>query len=118
MNLADFLLMKNGNTVKPDADIFDILLAKKLGDTGVVTTITGNPLSFLCKKAQTAIGTKITMNPIQDLNGYDYPWPAGGNKNLFNKDDSNMLFNGYIVSSDSILRYASSSTNTYMLKHS
>ena len=27
-----------------------------------------------------------SVNPVQDLHGYDYPWPAGGGKNLFNKD--------------------------------
>ena len=81
MNLADFLLMKNGNTVKPDADLFDILLAKKLGGAGVITTLVGNPLNFLTRKAQKAISTKLTMSPIQDLHGYDNPWPAGGGKN-------------------------------------
>ena len=24
----------------------------------------------------------IDINPVQDLNGYEYPWPGGGNKNL------------------------------------
>lgn len=24
----------------------------------------------------------IDIKPVQDLNGYEYPWPAGGNKNL------------------------------------
>lgn len=26
---------------------------------------------------------EVSMSPIQDLNGYDSPWPAGGGKNLF-----------------------------------
>lgn len=26
----------------------------------------------------------VDINPIQDLHGYDNPWPAGGGKNLFN----------------------------------
>lgn len=26
----------------------------------------------------------VDINPVQDLNGYDSPWPAGGGKNLFN----------------------------------
>lgn len=26
------------------------------------------------------------ISPIQDLNGYDHPWPAGGGKNLFYRD--------------------------------
>lgn len=109
MNLADFLLMKNGNTVKPDADLFDILLAKKLSDTGVVTTITGNPLSFLVKKAQTAISTKISFTPQQDLHGYEYPWPAGGGKNKFSgviyQADSNYDASGNIVSNENYNMY-------------
>ena len=28
----------------------------------------------------------VGINPIQDLHGYDSPWPAGGGKNLFDKD--------------------------------
>lgn len=44
-------------------------------------TIAGNPLSFDTGSAQTAISTKISMEPIQDLHGYDYPWPEGGGKN-------------------------------------
>ena len=28
----------------------------------------------------------VAIEPVQDLHGYDYPWPAGGGKNLFNKD--------------------------------
>ena len=26
----------------------------------------------------------VNIDPVQDLNGYSYPWPAGGGKNLFN----------------------------------
>ena len=28
----------------------------------------------------------VNIAPVQDFNGYDNPWPAGGGKNLFNKD--------------------------------
>lgn len=28
----------------------------------------------------------VSMEPIQDLNGYDHPWPAGGGVNLFDKN--------------------------------
>lgn len=74
MNLADILLMKNGETVKPDADLFDILLSKKLsGGSGVITTITGNPLAFTTRKAQTAIDTKLIMFPIQEGSGDPSP---------------------------------------------
>ena len=29
---------------------------------------------------------KVQMEPIQDLQGYDHPWPAGGGKNKFDKN--------------------------------
>ena len=74
MNLTDFLLMKNGNTVKPDADLVDILLAKKLsGGAGVITTLVGNPLSFLAKKAQYAQSTLLTLSPVQEGSGDPSP---------------------------------------------
>ena len=28
----------------------------------------------------------VNIEPVQDLHGYDSPWPGGGGKNLFNKD--------------------------------
>lgn len=65
----------------PNPDIFDILWAKKLSGVAKDYTVTGNPISFLAKKAQTAKSTKITLEPVQDLHGYSNPWPAGGGKN-------------------------------------
>ena len=29
-----------------------------------------------------AAGVKVKIEPVQDLHGYDHPWPAGGGKNL------------------------------------
>ena len=31
-------------------------------------------------------GLAVTLSPIQSLNGYDNPWPAGGGKNKFDSD--------------------------------
>ena len=30
----------------------------------------------------------VNIEPVQDLHGYDYPWPGGGGKNLFNFDQA------------------------------
>ena len=73
MNLNDVLYMKNTGKVKEGAELFDILLAKKLSGGGVVTTITGNPLAFVTRKAQKAISTKITMFPMQSGSGDPSP---------------------------------------------
>ena len=34
----------------------------------------------------------VTLEPIQDFNGFDHPWPAGGGKNLF----GGTLIDGYV----------------------
>lgn len=36
---------------------------------------------------------KVAIDPVQDLHGYEKPWPAGGGKNLFDPDSA---VNGYI----------------------
>lgn len=85
---------------------FDILLAKKLSGGGVQPTpqivdktVKGNPLNFITQFAQLAKETVISLAPIQDLHGYDYPWPAGGGKN---KADSDGLLQatGWVKNSD------------------
>lgn len=46
-----------------------------------LATVTGNPLNFSTRSAQKANKTVISLEPIQDLHGYDHPWPEGGGKN-------------------------------------
>lgn len=67
---------------------FDILLAKKLSGGAVPPTpqivdktVTGNPLNFITQFAQLAKETVISLEPIQDLHGYDHPWVGGAGKN-------------------------------------
>lgn len=81
----------------PNPDIFDVLWAKKLSNVARDYTVTGNPLSFLAKKAQTAKSTKVTLEPVQDLHGYKNPWPAGDGKNRFDKNSPNILTNQRIA---------------------
>lgn len=38
----------------------------------------------------------VSMEPIQDFNGYDHPWPGGGGKNLIDAPDITLTANGYI----------------------
>ena len=45
-------------------------------------TITGNPIHILDALAKPAQALSVKLEPVQDLNGYSYPWPAGGGKNL------------------------------------
>lgn len=50
-------------------------------------TLTGNPitLNILGNLTPEVTGLKVSMSPIQDLNGYDYPWAGGTGKNKFDK---------------------------------
>ena len=46
-------------------------------------TVTGNPAEFTVNGvAATVNSLTVPFSPIQDLNGYDHPWPAGGGENL------------------------------------
>lgn len=53
-----------------------------------------------------------TMNPIQDLNGYDKPWPGGGGKNLLNNTGSSETINGitWTVNSDGTITATGTAT--------
>lgn len=69
----------------------------------IITSASGNPASF----SDGANGAKMTslvvgIEPVQDLHGYDYPWPAGGGKNLIDINaaflDSRFTIDGSKVS--------------------
>ena len=49
-------------------------------------TASGNPIHITDAAAYPAESVVTALEPIQDLHGYDKPWPAGGGKNLFDKD--------------------------------
>lgn len=47
-------------------------------------TVSGNPVSFSDGAGGKPVKSlEIGFSPVQDLHGYDHPWPAGGGKNLF-----------------------------------
>ena len=43
---------------------------------------------------------KVHFSPVQDLHGYDSPWPAGGGKNLF--DEHTVIYKTWTASDGSI----------------
>ena len=65
----------------------------------VVNTASGAIANFNTPLALTLLKTKFDVNVKQDLHGYDYPWPAGGGKNLFDMDAA---VPGYIVNDGTI----------------
>ena len=53
----------------------------QLANSGELKTVSGNPISVSDALARPAESLVIEINPIQDLHGYDNPWPAGGGAN-------------------------------------
>lgn len=52
---------------------FEKLFAQKVGDSGVITTATGNPVSIITNKAQNAISTLLSYSPKQSGSGDPSP---------------------------------------------
>ena len=46
-----------------------------------------------------AAGVRVQIEPVQDLHGYDHPWPAGGGKNLLDLSGYD-AWRDYIINSD------------------
>lgn len=53
-------------------------------------TASGNPISLTGVAEAYAMGLTMTIEPIQDLHGYDKPWAGGAGKNKFNEDTVRM----------------------------
>ena len=63
----------------------NILIGKKAGKGE--HTLSGSVVSFTDKQGNVPLkNLTVAINPVQDLHGYDNPWPAGGGKNKFNKE--------------------------------
>lgn len=63
-------------------DILSSLLGEISGG-GAWNTFTGSIIRFLASKAAPIRSIIASIAPVQDLHGYDNPWPAGGGKNLW-----------------------------------
>ena len=71
------------------------LMAKGKGGGGYKTA-SGPIVSVNDALAAPLRSLLVNIEPVQDLHGYDNPWPAGGGKNLYNKDGHDYS-NGYIA---------------------
>ena len=56
-------------------------------------------------------GVKVKIEPVQDLHGYDHPWPAGGGKNVA-KPLNNVAVIGITLSTDNLGKTTVSGTAT------
>lgn len=68
-----------GGTLSDQTDL-QIALDEKLD--AELTTITGDILTFEADNDHALADLKVAIDPVQDLHGYDNPWPEGGGKNL------------------------------------
>lgn len=71
-----------------------------------------NPLSIADGEELNAQSCEVAFEPIQDLHGYDSPWPDGGGKNKFNKDYG-VIENKYIGTDGTIYNSTTPSTRIY-----
>jgi len=83
------------------ADNIAVLTAAgEVADSGVSMeleeTLTGELVSFKALAATPLKALNVALSPLQDLNGYDNPWPGGGGKNKFDKDDETLVYGAYL----------------------
>jgi len=97
----------NGQTGNVQIDSMDI---ETLDDVAV-NVASGNPVTISNATNENAVGITATLEPIQDLHGYDHPWAGGTGKNLFNYEEVESLSN--IVNNNGTFTNAATDTRTY-----
>ena len=71
-------------------------------NTPHLETASGDIATFQTDMIAPLKSATVTLTPQQDLHGYDYPWVAGGNKNLIpdGTDTSKGFLSSYLLKSD------------------
>ena len=79
----------------------------------IISSASGSIAHFEDSTEANAVSVIAHIEPVQDLHGYDSPWPAGGGKNLLPKDASGSS-NGisFTVSDDGTVTANGTSTAT------
>ena len=74
------------NTVTPDANGNVQIDATHIDTSSSVAikSASGNPVTIADALQGKALGVNTTLEPIQDLHGYDHPWAGGAGKNKLN----------------------------------
>ena len=94
--------------------IRNILIGKAMGGGGTATA-SGSVASFSTNKAA-PLSLTAQIVPVQDLHGYDNPWPAGGGKNLIDGTPYKGQANQVWIGSDNGSRiYFPLSAGTYTI---
>ena len=81
-------------------------------------TFTGNPIQFTTDLEETVTDMEVTLDPIQDLHGYDKPWVGGAGKNKLKINAKTTTVNGvtFTINSDGSVRVQGTTTanNTFL----
>lgn len=56
--------------------------------TGLLKTASGSVITVSDALSKAVASLIVDINAVQNLNGYDNPWPAGGGKNKFNPSEA------------------------------
>ena len=102
-----------GGTLEDQADLKQALDAK--ADI-IHTSASGSLVHITDGAAYPVDSLTVGVDPVQDLHGYDSPWPAGGGKNLYNADALNTFSQNGItatVSNGKITLKGTASANAY-----
>lgn len=91
-------LVKSVNSETPDANGNVAIKAENIPAQGYGNESTsGNPITITDGTPSTVKNLDVSLEPIQDLHGYDHPWPAGGGKNLLPPLTGGATANGITV---------------------
>lgn len=80
-------------------------------DANPIDEYSGDIVSFDAVALDEITELKAAIEPAQDLNGYDNPWPAGGGKNKF---DADTVYSAYKQSDGSFLGTGSEFNNIHI----
>lgn len=85
----------------------------------LVDTSSGSIASFVPDATiENLLGVSVAIEPVQDLHGYDSPWPAGGGKNKLHNTATTTTNNGvtFTVNADGSVSCAGTATATAVFK--
>lgn len=75
--------MADISKINPNGTEYNIKDAVARGMVEGAKTATGNPITLTDASKSYAEELEVTLEPIQDLHGYDKPWVGGAGKNLY-----------------------------------
>lgn len=78
--------MADISKINPNGTEYDIKDAVARGMVEGSKTATGNPITLTDASESYAEELEVTLEPIQDLHGYNKPWVGGAGKNKFNPE--------------------------------